>query len=144
MKKKILFLIGLAVLIFAAFPFSGYCKSIASLEKEYGIKIQGVSRIAGGHMLIFKFHVDDPKKARTLTNLKNNYFLIDNATNKKIPVTIDSKVREARLSQRVKRQMIAPVYDHYIMFVNESGVIKQGSKVTVEVGSFKARDLIVK
>jgi len=47
------------------------------------------------------------------------------------------------MSERVQRQMITPVYDHYIVFVNESGVVIKGSRVTVEVGSFKARDLIV-
>ena len=145
MKKKVLLLIliGFAVLISALFLFSGRCKSIASLEKEYGIKIQGVSRIAGGNMLIFKFHVDDPEKARTLTNLKNDYFLIDQATNTKIPVTIDSKVREVRMSGRAQRQMIAPVYDHYIAFVNKPVVVREGSRVTVKVGDFKACNLIV-
>ncbi|MEI6080183.1 MAG: hypothetical protein WCQ53_06090, partial [bacterium] len=89
-------------------------------------------------------HVNDPNKARTLTDLKNDYFLIDQATNTKIPVTIDSKVREVRMSGRAQKQMIAPVYDHYIAFVNKPVVVKEGSRVTVKVGDFKACGLIVK
>lgn len=136
-------IVGLAVLVSGSIMLSGCSRSIESLEKEYGIKIQGVSRLAGGNMLIFRYRVLDPKKAIELTDQKNEPFLIDQASNTKLQATLDTKIRELRLAARAKRNMIVPTDEHFIAFGNQQGVVKAGSKVTVKVGDFKACGLIV-
>lgn len=112
-----------------------------SLEEQWGIKVESLRLSAGGYMLDFRYRVIDPDKAMPLFDHKIKPHLVDQETGVKSQVPSSPKVGSMR--QKVRGGKPIPDRIYFILFGNPGGNVKPGSKVTVAIGDFKAKDLIV-
>jgi hypothetical protein len=141
-------LLGAAVLLLAGFaraadepvtPPDAAKKAEPTMEERWGVKVIGIHLSAAGYMLDFRYRVLDPTKAGPLFDLQIKPCLIDQATGARMMVLSPPKLGAMRSSAK---SVIAD-RNYFIMFANPGQYIKAGSKVTVEIGQFKAEDLTV-
>lgn len=109
-----------------------------SLEEKFGIKTLSMRTSAGGHMLDFRYRVINAGKASPLFSRKIKPYLIDQESGAKLGVPEAPKIGALRQTRK-------PVADknYFIIFSNSGKYVKQGSKVTVVIGDFRAENLVV-
>ena len=107
-------------------------------EEKWGIEIIGIRLSAAGHMLDFRYRITDPEKASPLLKKQTEVYLIDQTTGRRLGIT-RTKLGPMRQTS-VKPE---PNRNYFILFSNQGGWVKQGNKVTVVIGDFKAEDLVV-
>jgi hypothetical protein len=112
--------------------------SISPLEAEWGVKILQIRLSAEGLMLDFRYRVLDAEKAAPLFDRKHKAYLIDQATGAKFLVPESPKVGALRTTRPPKEDK-----NYFIIFANPGRFLKQGSKVTVVIGDFRAENLTV-
>lgn len=110
----------------------------AKLEAMWGVRVESIRLTAIGHLIDFRYRVVDVDKAATLIQRGGEAYLLDEATETKLPVPV-TKVGQLR-GTGTKHQENR-VYT--VMFNTGGGVVKQGSMVTVVIGDFKAEHLTV-
>lgn len=109
------------------------------LEDKWGIKVASLHLSANGYMVDFRYKVVDPQKAALLGDPHAKPYLVDQSSGAKLSVPRSPKVGPLRQSSE---QLVAgKVY--FTLFSNLGRVVKNGSKVTVVIGEFKAVDLDV-
>ncbi len=106
---------------------------------DWGIEVASLHLSAGGRMVDFRYRVLDPRKAAELGNPDAKVYLIDQASGAQLKVPNTPKVGPLR--QTAEELVAGKVY--FIIFSNAAGYVKRGSKVTVVIGDFAARDLVV-
>ena len=109
------------------------------LEAYWGIRIVSLRRTAAGHLLDFRFRVNDPEKAVALLRRQANAYLIDQTSGKKLAVPRMPKVGALRTSA-VKPEA-GRIY--FILFNNTGDLVQPGTRVTIVIGDFKAEHLVV-
>jgi hypothetical protein len=107
-------------------------------EERWGIKIQQIRLSAEGLMLDFRYRVLDADKAAPLFSRQSKAYLIDEETGAKFLIAESPKVGALRTTRPPKQDKI-----YFIIFVNPGRYVKQGKKVTVVIGDFKAEHLTV-
>jgi hypothetical protein len=113
-------------------------KSVESIEERWGIKIEGIRLSAADYMLDFRYRVIDPEKAANLFDRKTKPYLIDKESGAKFVVPSPPKVGPLRTTNPAQADRT-----YFILFANPGKFIKQGSKVTVVIGDFRAENLTV-
>ena len=111
----------------------------ASQEQKWGIQVTSLRLSAHGYMVDFRYKVNYPEKAATLSDPKAKPYLLDQATGVKLFVPKSPKVGPLR--QSAENLTAGKVY--FAMFSNPGKLVKQGNKVTVVVGGFRAENLVV-
>jgi len=111
----------------------------SDIGERFGIEILSVRQSAAGHMLDFRYRVIDPDKALALLDRKNKPHLIDQATGAKLIVPNPPKIGPLRQTST------KPLADknYFILFENPQKLVKPGARVTVAIGDFEAKDLVV-
>jgi hypothetical protein len=107
-------------------------------QRNWGVDIVGVRRVASGYMLRFDYRVVDPDRASALTDPKSRPYLIDEATRTALAVPAMENIGELR--------QVAPLEanrTYYVIFGNPGGLVKHGGRVTLVVGNFRAEGLVV-
>lgn len=109
-----------------------------TLEEKWGIERITVRLWAAGYMMQFRYRVIDPEKASELLNRQTKAYLIDQATGTKLGVPISKlgAMRTTAVKPEANR-------DYFILFSNPGGLVKNGDRVTVVIGDFRAENLIV-
>jgi hypothetical protein len=107
-------------------------------QRSWGIDIVGVRPVASGMMLRFDYRVLDPAKAAPLAERRSKPYLIDEATRTALAVPAMEKVGELR-----QVTTLDPNRTYFMIFGNPGGLVKSGSKVTLQVGSFHVEGLVV-
>jgi hypothetical protein len=113
-----------------------------SIEDVWGIEIVGVRLAAAGYMIGFTYKVLDSDKARPLLNHKVQPILTDKESGAKVTVLSHYKVGTLRTTDRAGKPPV-PGNNYFVYFANPGKFIKAGSNVSVEIGDFKAENLIV-
>ena len=110
----------------------------AFYKRNWGIDIVDVRRVASGEMLAFRYVVLDPNKAKILNDKMNPASLVDEATGTKLSVPQMEKVGALRTT-------VTPVSGrmYWIIFANTGRVVKDGSRVDVNIGAFHAQGITV-
>jgi len=90
-------------------------------------------------MLDFRYRVIDAEKAAPLFDRKIKPHLIDEATGAKFAVPEPPKVGALRTTRPPQADR-----NYFIIFANPGRYVKQGNKVAVVIGDFKAERLVVK
>jgi hypothetical protein len=109
-----------------------------NFQRNWGVDIVGVRRVSSGLMLRFDYRVVDPEKASVLTDRKSRPYLIDEATGAALAVPAMENIGELR--------QVAPLETtrtYFMIFGNPGGLVKQGGRVTLVVGTFRAEGLEV-
>jgi len=109
-----------------------------STEEQWGVQVQGIYLSAAGYMLDFRYRVVDPHKAADLFRRDIRPHLVDLATGAKLIVPSPPKVGPLRPTNPPQAGKA-----YFVMFANPGKLVKPGDKVTVVIGDFQARDIIV-
>lgn len=108
------------------------------LEEQWGIKVERTMLSAGGYMVDFRFRVLDAAKARPILDRRTNPYLIDQATGAQFIVPSPPKIGQLRSGKTIREGAV-----YAILFANPGKYMKSGNKVTVVVGDFQARDIVI-
>jgi hypothetical protein len=107
-------------------------------QRNWGVDIVGVRRVASGMMLRFDYRVVDPDRASALTDKKARPYLVDERTRTALAVPAMENIGELR--------QVAPLEagrTYYVLFGNPGGLVRKGGRVSLTVGNFKADGLVV-
>ena len=109
-----------------------------NFERMWGIEIVGVRLVSSNWMLQFKYRVTDPEKAKGLLSRHAKPYLVDQASGAKLAVPAMENIGELR-------QVSAPEEGrtYYIIFGNANKIVLRGNRVSIEIGSFHADEMIV-
>lgn len=110
-----------------------------AVEQQYGVSLLGVRMTAAGHMLDFRYRVLDTTKAGRLIRPKMGLALIDQATKAEMAVPVMDKVGALKQT----RSHLFPDRTYSVIFSNRAGVVKPGSKVSIQFGELTLDNLIV-
>ena len=108
-----------------------------SLKDQWGIELTALHMTAAGHMVDFRYRVLDADKAAPLFQRQTKPYLIHEESGKVLAVPNTAKVGSLRNSNMPQQGRI------YWMFFGNNGVVKNGDKVSVVIGDFRADNLIV-
>jgi len=106
--------------------------------EKWGLKPVSIRVTAAGHFIDFRYSVTQPVKAATLMSGKLKSYLIHQNTGKVLPVPTTKLGPLRAKAVKPKKDRL-----YSIMFNNSPIVVKKGDKVTVAIGEFRAKDLIV-
>lgn len=120
-------------------------KEQSPLEREWGIKLMQLNRIAAGYMLTFKYKILDPEKAKGMVQRKHSPdpYVIVEKSGAKLMVPFSAKVGSLRSSVKTASQ-IHKGRNYFVMFANPGKHVDSGDKVTVVIGDFKLENVIVR
>lgn len=107
-------------------------------QRSWGVDLVGVRRVSSGLMLRFDWRVVDPAKAAVLTDRRARPYLLDEATGTALAVPAMENIGELR--------QVAPLESgrtYFMIFGNPGGLVKQGGRVTLVAGAFRAEGLEV-
>lgn len=110
-------------------------------EQTWGIKIEGMRLSAGGYMLDFRYRILDPDKAMPLVDHRKKPVLVDQTTGARFIVPAPEKVGSLRATANGGKPIAGRTY--FVIFSNPGMFVKAGNKVTVEIGDFRAENLVV-
>ncbi len=116
----------------------GNDSSADSLEERWGVKVERAMLSAGGYMVDFRYRVLDAAKAAPILDRTIRPYLIDQATGAKFAVPSPPKVGQLRAGGKIREGAV-----YYIFFANPGKYMKSGNKITVVVGDFQARDIVI-
>ncbi|WP_175107885.1 hypothetical protein [Pararobbsia alpina] len=100
-------------------------------QRNWGVEIVRLRRVASGYMLRLDFRVVDPDKARPLFDQKVGPYVIDEVTGARLAVPAMENVGELR-------QTAKPTADrtYFMIFGNPEKIVKPGGLVTIVIGNF--------
>lgn len=107
------------------------------LSEKWGIEITALRLTAAGRMIDFRYRVLDKDKAAPLHKRQTKPYLIHEKSGKVLAVPNTAKVGALRNSNMPQQDRI------YWMFFGNNGFVKQGDKVSIVIGEFKAENLTV-
>jgi hypothetical protein len=109
------------------------------LAEKWGIDITGIHMSAHNYMVDFRYRVLDAEKAKALFDRQTKPYLIDQTSGKVLAVPNTAKLGPLRNSNQPKEGKI-----YWMFFGNRGGIVDTGSKVTVKIGDFEAKNLVIK
>lgn len=107
------------------------------LMDKWGIELTALRMTAAGRMIDFRYRVLDKEKAAPLHQRDTKPYLVHQTSGKVLAVPNTAKVGALRNSNMPQQDRI------YWMFFGNNGVVKNGDKVSVVIGNFRADDLVV-
>ncbi len=110
-----------------------------SPEDQSGIQVVSLRTTAAGHFVDFRYRVTDAEKAAAVFDRQNKAYIVDQATGARVGVPRMAKVGPLRQTNF----KADPNKVYFIMFDNPAGLLKSGSKVTLEVGDYRLENLTV-
>lgn len=107
-------------------------------ESVWGIDSLKVKYTESGEMIRFSYRVLDPDKASPLNNKKSEPFLYDPQAGVKLVIPQMEKIGKLRQSSTAKAGM-----SYWMAFSNAGRRVRPGHRVSVEIGNFRAINLLV-
>lgn len=111
----------------------------ARLEADWGVKVLGIRRTAGGYMLDFRYRVLDAEKAAPILDRRITPYLEVAETGTKLLVPQAPKLG----SMRQTSFAVKPDRNYFIVFANPSQIVEAGDRVSIVVGDFRTGQLAV-
>jgi hypothetical protein len=112
-----------------------------ALEDRWGVQVEGIRLSAGGYMLDFRYRIVDAEKAQAVVDRQWKPYLLDEESGARLMVPAPGKVGPLRQTMRHGPPKEGKTY--FVLFANPGQMIRQGQRVSVVIGDFKAADLIV-
>jgi hypothetical protein len=104
----------------------------------WGVDSLAVKWTESGEVIKFTYQVLDPDKAKALNDKKNEPSLIDPQAGVKLVVPTLEKVGQLRQTSTPEEGRV-----YWMAFSNKGRHVKQGDRVTVVIGNFRAEGLVV-
>jgi hypothetical protein len=92
-------------------------------------------------MLDFRYRVLDGEKARALVDRRVRPYLVDETSGARLMVPAPPKIGPLRPSVRHGPPKEGRTY--FVLFANPGGLVRQGQRVSVVIGNFRATGLTV-
>lgn len=109
------------------------------LSARWGIEVSALRLSAHGNLIDFRYRVVDPGKAVVLGNAKIKPVLVDQESGRELHVPSMPKVGQLRST--TQHLVAGKIYT--ALFANPAGAVKNGHKVTIVFGDFRAENLTV-
>ena len=109
------------------------------LRRTWGVETLYVQENAGGYMLEYRYKVLDGKKAEPLFNRQIKPVLTHKKTGARLIVPTPAKTGALRNSNLPKTGKT-----YWMFFANPGNLVKPGDKVSIKIGKFEVKDLVVK
>ncbi len=108
------------------------------MKRQWGIEILFVRVTSAGYMLEFRYKVIDPEKAAPLFERQTKPMLTHVDSGAQFIVPTPAKTGALRNSN-------PPLADHayWMFFANPAKYVKKGDLVTITIGDFVARNIVV-
>ena len=107
-------------------------------KRNWGVEIIGVKPVSSGLMLVFKYRVLDPEKAKLLNDSKTRAFLRDEATGNVYMVPAMENIGELRTGAAQEADRT-----YFMIFGNPGKLVKSGSRVSIVAGALHVDNMIV-
>ncbi len=111
------------------------------LAEKWGVKLISLNLTAAGYMMDFRFRVLDANKALPLFDYRIKPYIVVPRSGARLPVPMAAKVGAFRPTNRGKN--IKADKNYYMVFGNPDHHVKQGEKVNLVIGDFKADNITV-
>jgi hypothetical protein len=111
----------------------------ATMTERWGIKVIGIRRTAADYMLDFRYTVLDPQKMTMLMDRKIKPHLIVERTGQKLQVPISAKIGPLRQAAKFAKAG----RNYFVFFANPGRTVKKGDRVSIVIGDFTAKHLVV-
>ena len=112
---------------------------VSEMEQRFGIKVESVRLTAANYMMNFTFKVLDAEKAAPIMDRKTNPFVILERNGSKFSVPVTEKLGAIRGSPKYSKEG----KNYFMLFGNPGGYVKAGDRVTIEIGDFIVRHVVV-
>ena len=108
------------------------------MKRQWGVEVVFVRQTSAGYMLEFRYKVLDPEKAKPLFERQIKPMLTHVESGSKFIVPTPPKTGALRNSN-------PPLADHtyWMFFATPGKFVKRGDLVTIEIGDFVARNIVV-
>jgi hypothetical protein len=108
------------------------------MKRQWGVEVVYVRQTSAGYMLEFRYKVLDPEKAKPLFERQIKPTLTHVESGSTFIVPTPPKTGALRNSN-------PPLADHtyWMFFANPAKFVKPGDLVTIEIGDFVARNIVV-
>lgn len=111
----------------------------AKMEKRWGVRIVGLRRTANNYMLDFRFKVVDPKKVGEIMDRKVRPEMRVEGKDIKVNVPVTAKLGSLRQTTKFAQAN----RNYFMLFANPGHRIKKGDMVTIKIGKFMAKHIVV-
>ena len=112
--------------------------AIEHYQTIWGVDSFVVRSVESGQMIRFSYRVIDGEKATAVNDKKATPYLIDEAAHVKLVVPMMEKVGQLRQSAAPESGK-----SYWMVFSNKGGFVKQGDRVSVEIGKFRVDGLVI-
>jgi hypothetical protein len=112
--------------------------AIEHYQTIWGVDSFVVRSVESGQMIRFSYRVIDAEKATAVNDKKATPYLIDEAAHVKLVVPMMEKVGQLRQSAAPESGK-----SYWMVFSNKGGFVKQGDRVSVEIGKFRVDGLVI-
>jgi hypothetical protein len=112
--------------------------AIEHYQTIWGVDSFVVRSVESGQMIRFSYRVIDGEKATAVNDKKATPYLIDEAARVKLVVPMMEKVGQLRQSAAPESGK-----SYWMVFSNKGGFVKQGDRVSVEIGKFRVDGLVI-
>ena len=109
------------------------------MKRQWGVEVLFVRQTSAGYMLEFRYKVLDPEKAKPLFERQTKPTLTHVDSGATFIVPTPPKTGALRNSNP---PLADPTY--WMFFANPGKYVKPGDLVTIEIGDFVARNIVVK
>jgi hypothetical protein len=109
------------------------------MKRQWGVEVLFVRQTSAGYMLEFRYKVLDPEKAKPLFEHKTKPVLTHVESGARFIVPTPPKTGALRNSN-----MPLEGHTYWMFFANPDQFIKPGDLVTIEIGDFVAKNIVVK
>ena len=114
---------------------------LKKIEEAWGIRFESLRVSAAGAIVDFRYRIMNPAKAQPIVDRKNKPYMVAQATGEKLAVPSYPKVGPLRQTTRYGKPKLGKIY--YILFANPGKNVKQGDQVTVVIGDFAVKNLVI-
>ena len=108
------------------------------MKRQWGVEIVFVRQTSAGYMLEFRYKVLDAKKSQALFERQTKPMLTHAETGARLIVPTPAKTGALRNSNPPK---VGNTY--WMFFANPGKLVKPGDTVSIEIGEFLVKDLVV-
>jgi hypothetical protein len=114
-------------------------REAAYFEAVWGIDDPRVKAVESGVILQFSYRVLDPDKAKALSN--KDFAPLLESPEKGVQLVVPSLEKVGQLRQAPHKIEAGKTY--WMAFSNSGRILKPGDRVDIEIGSFRARGILV-
>jgi hypothetical protein len=105
---------------------------------QWGVDRLKVNYTSSGNLIRFTYRVQDPERAKALSDKKATPYLLGQTSRALLQVPVMDKVGQLRQSSTQQAGQ-----EYWMVFSNKGNLIKPGDRVNVMIGAFHADGLMV-